>query len=198
MTGNSWCGSLVLFGLWCKFFAHCHVFPLNNLDRHPYLCVSDLLSCCQHLLDLPVECDRPKVAPTHTCAIHQNHWCQHAIRYGWQSFLRIHRLIRCSEEEHVEWLPQGNRQVQPHDEDPGSQSRKVNHFVPPRFYCVETICAPCGTPDVRPDYVCIDKGCQVLCTCYQQWIMECLERDNSIHSWFISLYQPSYQWLSLS
>src|SRR6202034_2437613 len=61
-------------------------------------------------------------------------------------------------------------------------------YLPPRFYCVETICAPCGavhawtlfdkaesptnilnflaavypTPDERPDYVCIDKGCQVL------------------------------------
>ena len=31
--------------------------------------------------------------------------------------------------------------MQPHDEDPGSQSRKDNHFVPPRL---ETICAPCG------------------------------------------------------
>src|ERR1700683_4838968 len=124
------------------------------------------------------DCDRPKVAPTHTCAIHQNCWHQHAIRYGWQSFLGIRRLMRRSEEEHVEWLSQRNRQVQPHDEDPGSQSRKDNHFVPPRFYCVETICAPCGaghawtlfdkaespthilnfldavypTPDVRPDY----------------------------------------------
>src|SRR6267154_5412458 len=58
------------------------------------------------------------------------------------------------------------------------------------FYCVETICAPCGalhawalfdkaesstnilnfleavypTSDIRPDYVCIDKACMVLCT----------------------------------
>ncbi|KIM74585.1 hypothetical protein PILCRDRAFT_79958, partial [Piloderma croceum F 1598] len=65
-----------------------------------------------------------------------------------------------------------------------------NYFVPPRFYCVETICAPCGavhawtlfdkaesptnilnflaavypTPDERPDYVCIDKACMVLRT----------------------------------
>ena len=60
MTGNSWCGGLVLFGLWHKFFAHCHVFPLNNLDRHLYLCISDLSSCCQCLLDLPVE--MPQIA----------------------------------------------------------------------------------------------------------------------------------------
>jgi len=41
-------------------------------------------------------------------------------------------------------------------------------------------------PDVRPDYICIDKGCKVSSHCYCQWIMECLERDKSIHSWFIS------------
>ena len=137
------------------------------------------------------DCDRQKVAPTHTCAIHQNRWRQHVIRYGRQSLLGICRLIKRSEEEHVDWLPQRNRQVQPHDdEDAGSQSRKDNYFVPPRFYCVETICAPCGavhawtlfdkaesptnilnfldavypTPDVRPDYVCIDKACKVLRT----------------------------------
>jgi len=136
------------------------------------------------------DCDRPKVASAHTCAMHQNRWHQHAIRYGRQSLLGIRRLIRRSEEERVDWLPQRNRQVQPHDEDAGSQSRKDNYFVPPRFYCVETICAPCGavhawtlfdkaesptnilnfldavypTPDVRPDYVCIDKACMVLCT----------------------------------
>ena len=40
--------------------------------------------CCMH------DCDRPKVAPPHTCAIHQNHGHQHAIRYGWQSLLGIH------------------------------------------------------------------------------------------------------------
>ena len=36
------------------------------------------------------DCDRPKVAPTHTCTIHQNRWHQHAIRYGRQSLLGIH------------------------------------------------------------------------------------------------------------
>jgi hypothetical protein len=70
------------------------------------------------------------------------------------------------------------------------QNRKDNYFVAPHFYCVETICAPCGvviawtkfvksesptqilnflnsvypTPELRPNYICIDKGCQVLRT----------------------------------
>ena len=136
------------------------------------------------------DCDRPKVAPSHTCAIHQICWRQHIIRHGRQSLLGIRRLIRRSEEERVEWLPRRNRQVQPHDEDERPESRKDNYFVPPCFYCVETLCAPCGavhawtlfdksesptqilefldavypTHHMRPDYVCIDKGCQVLRT----------------------------------
>jgi hypothetical protein len=62
------------------------------------------------------------------------------------------------------------------------------YFSPNRFYCVETICAPCGvvitwtifpkaesptnilrflesvfpTPESRPDYICIKKACLVL------------------------------------
>ena len=31
--------------------------------------------------------------------------------------------------------------MQPHDEDPNPENRKDNYFVPPHFYCVETICA---------------------------------------------------------
>jgi hypothetical protein len=78
--------------------------------------------------------------------------------------------------------------IQPHDE-PNVERQQQNYFSPLRFYCVETICAPCGVvigcakfakaesptnilnfseevyPDdqSRPDYVCIDKACLVLC-----------------------------------
>ena len=71
-----------------------------------------------------------------------------------------------------------------------SNSRKDNYFVAPCFYCVETIAAPCGvviawtmfaraesptnilrwlesvypTPNLRPNYICIDKACLVLRT----------------------------------
>src|ERR1700734_338335 len=112
-----------------SFKMHEGVFFVHDMKLHMVICVA---------------CDRPKVAPSHTCAIHQNRWCQHIIRHGRQSLLGIRRLIRRSEEEHVEWLPQRNRQVQPHDEDTSSESRRDNYFVPPRFYCVETLCAPCG------------------------------------------------------
>ena len=72
----------------------------------------------------------------------------------------------------------------------GEETPKDNYFKAPRFYCVETICAPCGVvlawtkfdkaespthilnwlesvypiPKWRPDFVCIDKACAVLRT----------------------------------
>jgi hypothetical protein len=79
---------------------------------------------------------------------------------------------------------------QPHDE-PAEEIRRSHYFSPSRFYCIETICAPCGvviawakfakaesptnilhflesvypTEISRPNYVCIDKACAVLRTC---------------------------------
>jgi hypothetical protein len=78
---------------------------------------------------------------------------------------------------------------QPHDEPIPDREHK-NYFSAPRFYCVKTICAPCGvviawakfpkaesptnilaflenvfqTEEYRPDYICIDKACLVLQT----------------------------------
>jgi hypothetical protein len=92
--------------------------------------------------------------------------------------------------ERLEWLPTPQRNVQPHHEDINSDTPPLpkHYFGPGHFYCVETICAPCGaviawdkfdhsesptnimrflrkvypTEDSQPDYVCIDKGCAVL------------------------------------
>jgi hypothetical protein len=89
------------------------------------------------------------------------------------------------------WNPQRRGpNPQRHDDDNEEPPPSPNFFSPARYYCVETICAPCGVviawtkfarsesptnilqflEDVyqneasRPDYICIDKGCQVLKT----------------------------------
>lgn len=137
------------------------------------------------------DCNNPKAPPSHTCVQHQDRWYQHIIRYGRQSLLGIRRLVRRSAEERLPWLPTFTRQVQPHDEESTTpENPKDNYFVPPCFYCIETICAPCGvviawtkfaksesetkilnflesvypTPELRPNYICIDKACKVLRT----------------------------------
>jgi hypothetical protein len=89
--------------------------------------------------------------------------------------------------ENVPWQPITAPNIQPHDQ-PMPEVQYETYFTPHRFYCVETICAPCGvviawtkfakaesptnimhfletvypTEESRPDYICIDKACQVL------------------------------------
>jgi len=91
--------------------------------------------------------------------------------------------------ENAEWNPAVIETVQPHDEE-ATETACKHYFGPAQFYCVETICAPCGvvigwdkfaksesptkilnflnamypTQDSRPDYICIDKACLVLRT----------------------------------
>ena len=136
-------------------------------------------------------CENPKATGIHTCAQHRNRWNSHVTRYGRQSACGVSRIIRRTEEERLPWLPIHNQEFQPHDEPGhGEEVPKDNYFRAPRFYCVETICAPCGVviawtkfakaesptnilnwlqsvypfPESRPDYVCIDKACAVLRT----------------------------------
>ena len=132
------------------------------------------------------------------CQQHQDSWYSHAIRYGRQSLLGIRRLLRRSEEERHEWLPGINRQVQSHEEVQAPNQQRNNYFVAPRFYCVETICAPCGvviawtkfaksesptnilnflefvypTAELWPNYICIDKACLLLCTAINNGVWE--------------------------
>ncbi|KAF8986829.1 hypothetical protein BDQ17DRAFT_1393616 [Cyathus striatus] len=85
---------------------------------------------------------------------------------------------------------QGRHVQQPHDESDTNIPKRSHYFSASRYYCVETICAPCGVviawtkfvksesttnilkfledvfPDeeLRPDYICIDKACKLLRT----------------------------------
>jgi len=97
-------------------------------------------------------------------------------------------LLRRSDEEHVPWLPTCQRNQHPHEDPAPVQPTRRTFFSPNQFYCVETLCAPCGvviawtkfsksesptnilqflesvypTKESRPDYICIDKACLVL------------------------------------
>ncbi|KAJ8487572.1 hypothetical protein ONZ45_g14287 [Pleurotus djamor] len=105
---------------------------------------------------------------------------------------RKQRVLRRTQEEEQDWLlPASTTISHPHDDgtlDQPSGTSYNNYFSAPRFYCVETICAPCGTviawrkfakseseskilkflqevyaePSSRPSYVAIDKGCSLL------------------------------------
>jgi len=42
------------------------------------------------------------------------------------------------------WQRQLNVTTQPHDENQSDDHQRRNYFTPNQFYCVETLCSPCG------------------------------------------------------
>ncbi len=100
-------------------------------------------------------------------------------------------LKRKPNEAPLPWQPRNQQTyIQLHDEEADETDNRKNYFGPSRFYCVETMCAPCGvviawtkfvksesptnilnflqkvypTEDSKPSYICIDKACLVLKT----------------------------------
>jgi CxC5 like cysteine cluster associated with KDZ transposases/CxC6 like cysteine cluster associated with KDZ transposases len=136
-------------------------------------------------------CQMPKINPSQACEQHQPEWQKYIQNHSHENLSGVRRILR-RPGENLPWQPNIQRNLQPHDQDVSvSEHQKKNYFSPDRFYCVETICAPCGTviawtkfaksesptnilnflanvfptEESRPDYVCIDKACLVLRTC---------------------------------
>jgi len=122
--------------------------------------------------------------------IHTVTWRKHAKNSKHHNQAGVCRMLQRLGENNP-WEP--NRRgpnPQQHDDPNAEPWEPPNYFRAGRFYCVETIVAPCGvviawtkfaksesptnilnflgkiypTEESRPDYICIDKGCQVLAT----------------------------------
>ena len=133
-------------------------------------------------------CNVQKIAGTQACEEHQGQWNKHVQRHKQQTQAGARRMLQ-RQNQSLPWQPSIQHTHQPHDEA-SVDIQRDNYFTPNRFYCVETICAPCGvviawakfaksesptnilnflesvysTEDSRPDYICIDKACLVLRT----------------------------------
>jgi hypothetical protein len=131
-------------------------------------------------------CPHDKIKGTQACLQHSDQWKQHEGRVRRRSAPGFRKITQRKDEK-LAWVPNEDRVHQPHDEDVPERSVK-NYFNAPRFYCVETVCNPCGvviawkkfpkaesptniltfleevfpTAESRPDYICIDKACLVL------------------------------------
>ena len=123
---------------------------------------------------------------------HQAEWTRFKSSSGRQKVSGFRRMLRRPGENLV-WQPATESNVQPHDEDM-PEVQYSNYFTPRRFYCIETICAPCGvviawtkfaksesptnildflktvypTKESRPTYICIDKACLLLRHCMNE------------------------------
>ena len=133
------------------------------------------------------DCTGTVVAATMACETHQALWKKYKLDHSSGSLAGSKRMLN-RHQESLPWSGRDGREHQPHDQ-PAPESRRFKHFFgPATFYCVETICAPCGvviawakfarsesesnilaflnqvypSMDSRPDYICIDKACRVL------------------------------------
>lgn len=133
-------------------------------------------------------CSTQKITNTQACQLHQQMWTRHVANHNRHTYAGAKRMLRAPE-ENLPWQSASSSYTQAHDESAPEAQRK-HYFTASRFYCVETICAPCGvviawtkfdkaesptnilqflekvypTEELRPDYICIDKACLVLRT----------------------------------
>jgi len=133
-----------------------------------------------------VNCEHVKVKDTQACQQHQPQWKKFVAQHKRQSGGGYCKIAQ-RPAENLPWVANREPRIQPHDEEMEEPVQK-NYFKAPSFYCVETVCAPCGvivawtkfakaesptnilaflekvfpTEESRPDYICIDKACRVL------------------------------------
>jgi hypothetical protein len=136
-----------------------------------------------------IECVRPRVHDSLACQAHQGAWRKYKLDHSRTSLAGVRRMLQRPGERNA-WQPGLRRMDQPHDNNEDIEIPRVHYFGPAKFYCVETVCAPCGvviawtkfdksesptnilkfleavypTEESRPAYICIDKACRVLRT----------------------------------
>lgn len=163
---------------------------------NPLVDASRGIFCAQHKEELGdlchvADCTNPKQAGTKACIGHRDTWKAYISRFGRSTLLGIRRLLRRADEEAVPWnnARRTRSAAADHDEEgePILPNRK-HYFSAGRYYCVETLCKPCGVvlgwakffrsesptqiveflermfprEEQRPSYVVIDKGCLLL------------------------------------
>jgi hypothetical protein len=84
----------------------------------------------------------PKVVGTQACERHQEQWNRHLQHHGQHIFSGARRMLQRLN-EHLPWQLTVQRNHQPHDE-PTPDIQRDSYFTADHFYCVETMCAPCG------------------------------------------------------
>ena len=133
------------------------------------------------------DCTNNRVGDTSACQAHQAEWQKYAKYRTSKTRSGVRRMLQRPGETQA-WNPQRRGpNPQRHEDDNEEPAPSRNYFSPARYYCVETICAPCGvviawtkfarsesttnilqflesvyqTEESHPDYICIDKACQV-------------------------------------
>jgi len=77
------------------------------------------------------------------CLDHESTWQKHVHSKSKSTLNGLCRILQ-RPAERQEWQPKQSGSIQPHDTDQPALPVHKHYFSPNHFYCVETICAPCG------------------------------------------------------
>ena len=78
------------------------------------------------------------------CAAHQRLWNKYKLEHSSGSLAGSKRMLNHHQEK-IAWNPKNENEPQPHDQPAPENITKLKYlFGPATFYCVETICPPCG------------------------------------------------------
>ncbi|PPQ91760.1 hypothetical protein CVT25_000503 [Psilocybe cyanescens] len=115
------------------------------------VCQNELLNACGgvfcavHEMEYDRNSNSTKVAFTHACEEHQREWQKHVQNHSSGALAGVRRMLR-QPGENLEWLAASIQNTpQPHDGPAPPERELKNYFNFNCFYCVETVCAPCGT-----------------------------------------------------
>ena len=120
-------------------------------------CTSDLINaregvfCSFHETQYGVQCHiydciTSKVNPTEACEQHQTEWKKDVQSHSSENLSGVRQILKRAGDK-MPWQPNLQRNAaQPHDQpvESVSQIARKHYFSPNCFYCVGTICAPCG------------------------------------------------------
>ncbi len=88
-------------------------------------------------------CNTDAIKNTKACRQHASEWQQYQKHRTRSTYNGVRRMLQHAN-ENLEWQQNHTPYSHSHEQPQPSTVRK-NFFSPARYYCVETICAPCGT-----------------------------------------------------
>ena len=89
------------------------------------------------------DCKGTSFEDTMACTDHQGLWKKYKLDHSAGSLAGSKRMLN-RQQENLEWNPKNKCESQPHDQPPAKEKKTKHFFGPATFYCVETICNPCG------------------------------------------------------
>ncbi|KAH6874119.1 hypothetical protein BKA70DRAFT_1378931 [Coprinopsis sp. MPI-PUGE-AT-0042] len=154
--------------------------PLSNNRGESY--------CDKHVLEFGhfcriVGCLALAKSGTRACELHAPEWKHYQASASRSSSSGVKRMIHRPAERQP-WQESHEHPENPHNQPDPQPYQPKHYFAASRYYCVETLCAPCvffaksesptnimkflesvyPNPADRPSYLCIDKACILLKT----------------------------------